>query len=295
MKKLPILRRRAALAALALACAMAPARASADEFTLKDGRKIVGTIVGYDENMFRVQTDFGFVLIRKDKVVSIRVESGTDKKAEDAAGEVKAPTGPEPARTAAPSPAVSSPPARPVPAPAALPPPPVSVPLNEPLPAHLREHVEGNNYVNDTFQFAMYKPPDWKLFEGLHREKVSAIVAMSSQDEQTLLFVDRQVWSGTPNLNDDRVEANLRSTYQDYKMLSESPSRVDGLPAIRRSFTGVIDGVEWHGVSVRIAHGHVVFGIIGLTSAETFGFQEAVFNKMIRSFHFLASPASGKG
>jgi hypothetical protein len=284
-----------ALAALALAGAMATAGAAADEFTLKDGRKIVGTIVGYDENMFRVQTDFGYVLIRKDKVVSIRVEPGGEKKTEETADTSKTQGEQEP--TPAPhSPANSgaSSPTVPAPTPAtrvAPPPPPVSQPLNEPLPAHLAERVEGNEYINDTFQFAMYKPPDWRLFEDLHRDKVSAIVAMSSQDEQTLFFVDRQVWSGKPNLNDDRVEANLHSTYQDYKKLSESPVLMDGLPAIRRSFTGVIDGVEWHGVSVRIARGNTVFGIIGLTSAETFSFQEAVFNKMIRSFRFLTSSA----
>jgi hypothetical protein len=278
---------------LVTVCALTfyPRTCVADEFTLKDGRKIVGTIVGYDENMFRVQTDFGYVLIRRDKVVSIRVEPGAEKKAEETAGASHAPGVPVPAPAAPASPAPSSPSPRPTPpAPRVAPPAPqVSRPLNEPLPAHLRERVDGNTYINDTFQFAMYKPPDWEILEELHREKVSAIVAMSSQNQQTLLFVDRQVWSGEPNLNDDRVEANLRASYENYKKLSESSAQIDGLPAIRRNFTGAIDGVEWHGISVRIARGKTVFGIIGLTSDETYGFQEAVFNKMIRSFHFLES------
>ena len=40
--------------------------------------------------------------------------------------------------------------------------------------------------------------------------------------------------------------------------------------------------------------GLTVFGIVGLTSAETHEFQQAIFNKMIRSFHFL-SPAETAG
>jgi hypothetical protein len=55
---------------------------------------------------------------------------------------------------------------------------------------------------------------------------------------------------------------------------------------LRRDFKGVMDGYEWHGVSVRIARGNTVFGIVGLTSAEMYQFQQAVLNKIIKSFHF---------
>jgi hypothetical protein len=283
-----------ALSALTVACALTPMQASADEFTLKDGRKITGTIVGYEGDMFRVQTDFGYVLIRKDKVVSIRVEPGSSAKPDETSAakttSAESPAPPPPASKPASTPAANL---HPLAKPAA-PPPPVSRPLDEPLPAHLREHIEGNDYINDSLHFLMYKPPDWNLMEELHREKVSAIVAMSSPDERTLLFVDRQVWSGVPMLGDDRVEKNLRLSYQDFKKISETSIQVDGLPAIRRRFTGVIDGAEWHGVSVHLARGNTVFGVIGLTSAETFQFQEAIFNKIIKSFRFLtAATASG--
>src|SRR5689334_14394922 len=45
--------------------------ASGDEIKLKDGKKLYGVIVGYEDNMFRVKTDFGFVLVEKDKIASI--------------------------------------------------------------------------------------------------------------------------------------------------------------------------------------------------------------------------------
>jgi hypothetical protein len=402
--------------------------ATAEEIILKDGQKIVGTIVGYENNMFRLETDYGIALVRKDKVASIQVtksdeasakadapkpsalKSSTEKpapllaapalkpdaeKATPAApappiasplsaahmGAEKAPapqpfvTKPETEKTApaapalsaahplpaarpaaekapapqpfvikqdaekttaaAPAPQIASPlpvahvaaekasapqpsvtkpetektapaapalqAAPPLPAtrataekastqPAPPPPPPVSRPLDEPLPEHLQEHVEGSNYVNDTFQFSMFKPPDWKIYEGVPGETGSGIMAMGAEDEQTLLFVDRQVWSGPPNLTSDLIESKLRQTYQEYRKLLEESVQCDGLPAIRQSFTGVMDGAEWHGVAVHLVRGNVVFGIIGLTSAETFAFQQAVFGKIIKTFHFLTLP-----
>ena len=159
------------------------------------------------------------------------------------------------------------------------------------MPARLEEHVDGNTYFSDTFQFSMYKPPDWKIIEGVPKETGSGIMAMGTDDELTLLIVDRQVWSGTPKLTSDQVEARLRQTYQDYHRISEETFACDGLPAIHRAFTGIVDGAEWHGVAAHVIHGNIVFGIIGLTSAETYQFQEAIFNKIIKTFHFLSPTA----
>jgi hypothetical protein len=307
--------------------ASSPTRA--EEITLKDGQKIVGTIVGYEKDMFRVETDYGIALIRKDKVASILVT-----KPGSAAASPQAPLPPtrktidvKPAHVAAPlevtppapqtiptppkSPApvasaprtpmlvpVKAPPPEPVAAKpasqetAAKPPaqPPVSHPLDVPLPARLQEHLQGNTYTSDTFQFSMFKPPDWKIYEGVPKETGSGIMAMGTEDEQTLLIVDRQVWSGAPNLTSDLVEAKLRQTYQEYHRTSEEALECDGQTAVRRTFTGILEGVEWHGVAVHVIHGNMVFGITGLTSAETFQFQEAIFNKIVRTLHFINPP-----
>jgi len=58
----------AALAFLPLAAA-----ACADEIKLKDGSKINGTIVGFEDNSFKVKTSYGFAVVQKDQVVSITV------------------------------------------------------------------------------------------------------------------------------------------------------------------------------------------------------------------------------
>src|SRR3990172_11886378 len=63
----PMKRRLCALAMfLVLAAGM-----RADEIRLKDGSKIVGTIVDFENDSFKVQTSYGFALVRKDSIAQI--------------------------------------------------------------------------------------------------------------------------------------------------------------------------------------------------------------------------------
>ena len=56
-----------------LAVAVPAGAARADEIRLKDGTKIIGTIVGFENDSFRVETSYGFALIQKDKVADINI------------------------------------------------------------------------------------------------------------------------------------------------------------------------------------------------------------------------------
>jgi hypothetical protein len=101
------------LAALVLLHFAAPSRA--DEIKLKDGSKINGTIVGFEDNSFKVKTSYGFAVVQKDQVVSITVTDpakqpepdGAKKADSDAAKKSKF----APAKTpvAAPPPAIAKP------------------------------------------------------------------------------------------------------------------------------------------------------------------------------------------
>src|SRR5712672_3654260 len=62
--------------------ALAAITAYADEIRLKDGKKLYGVIVAYEENMFKVKTDFGFVLVEKDKIASIIPATPTGSEAQ---------------------------------------------------------------------------------------------------------------------------------------------------------------------------------------------------------------------
>jgi hypothetical protein len=87
----------------------------ADEIRLKDGKKLYGVIVAYEENMFKVKTDFGYVLVEKDKIASIIPTAPTSSEAQPAgksADPAKSGVNRQPkAETAAPSPADPTPPA----------------------------------------------------------------------------------------------------------------------------------------------------------------------------------------
>jgi hypothetical protein len=65
--------------ALAMAFCANALPAWADEIRLKDGKKLYGVIVSYEDNMFKVKTDFGYVLVEKDKIASIVPTTPTDK------------------------------------------------------------------------------------------------------------------------------------------------------------------------------------------------------------------------
>src|SRR5579885_1159401 len=66
-----VLLKRALSFAIFAAIVFAALPARADEIRLKDGKKLYGVIVAYEDNMFKVKTDFGYVLVEKDKISSI--------------------------------------------------------------------------------------------------------------------------------------------------------------------------------------------------------------------------------
>jgi hypothetical protein len=64
---------------------LAPQATHADELKLKDGSKISGTIVGFEENSFKIKTSYGFAIVQKDQVVSISMSDGPKAAAEHSA------------------------------------------------------------------------------------------------------------------------------------------------------------------------------------------------------------------
>jgi hypothetical protein len=82
--------------ALLLAICVAALPAKSDEIQLKDGKTFYGVIVAYDNNMFKVKTDFGYILVEKSKISAILpngseaaksdVKSPAPKTAPEAAG-----------------------------------------------------------------------------------------------------------------------------------------------------------------------------------------------------------------
>ena len=64
---------------IAVAVLLVAIGVGADELKLKDGTKISGTIVGFEENSFRVKTSYGFAVVQKDQVLSISISDSAKK------------------------------------------------------------------------------------------------------------------------------------------------------------------------------------------------------------------------
>jgi hypothetical protein len=94
------------LAMCVLAFCASGLSARADEIRLKDGRKLHGVIVAYEDNMFKIKTDFGYELIEKDKIESIIPSTPAGKS--EAASAAKKDTTPLPSKTEGGAPTSSS-------------------------------------------------------------------------------------------------------------------------------------------------------------------------------------------
>jgi hypothetical protein len=297
-----------------------------DEIKLKDGTKIIGTIVGFEDNSFKVKTSYGFAVVQKDQVVSI-VVSDSAKKPDPSAPKTAAAAAPASAAVARPvSPpgkpeknAAATPPkagsadsandiveyphtdmpasaensvtARPAPARNAAQPAAANVAAPPPKPSApepMREEVSGNTYTNDTYGFHMYKPPDWKVIEGARQILPGAITAMGTDDQTTYLLIGQEAGSKPLASVMDAADRRLHDVMDNFRPLGEKRVTISGVTAIERRFRGSVDQKDWSGVVVYIPRGTNVYTIFGMTLADTdlVQIQENVISRAITSLQF---------
>jgi len=288
--------------------------ARADELKLKDGTTVVGTIVGFEEHSFKVKTSYGFAEVQKDQVVSIVISPVAKKKElekkPDPSSDAAVAPDPAPTKVTKPAPAKPvTPPANnsaglpnsspnaanksatnsAVPGPAAAnspaaPPPVAPTPAPEPM----REEVNGNTYVNDTYSFRMYKPPTWELIEGARALLPGSITALGTADQTTYLLIGQQPVSKSVANDMDATQRRLQEIMENFQPLDEKHITISGLPAIERHFRGRVDQREWSGVVVCIPRDSRLYTIFGMTVADTdlVQIQENVIARAISSLQF---------
>ena len=287
------------------------ATARADELYLKDGSKIVGTIVGFEGSSFKVQTSYGFAVVEKDKIVKIipaggvppKPESKGELKKESAADAKKKPAAKIIEASEKP-PAVAPTTSQPAPAPpdasnrpddkprvassAASQPAAPPAAAKPPAPLVNREEVHGNEYINYTYGFKMYKAPSWNILEGALSTMPNAIVALGTNDETTLMVIGREQTKDSMEVRASTTEKQLREIYENYRRISEWNAHVGGLPAIERHYRGTAGGHDWSGVLVTLARGNEIFTILGMTYADSdlIQIQENVISRAIASLDF---------
>ena len=288
--------------------------AHADEIRLKDGKKLHGVIVAYEDNMFKVKTDFGYVLVEKDKIESIIPDTPADETGSSATAKPAAKSGvavaphaetnkqatasgivhssaarPEiPLNTARgdatppPIKVVSAAPRTAIATPVTAPPP----PKEEPPP--IKEEIQGNLYLNHEFLFRMYKAPSWQIIGDPGQSLPNAIVAMGTSNESTLLVVGHEKTNSALETAAKEVEKKLSEVYDNYRLISQRKTVLGGLPALEYKYRGLADGHDWSGTLAVVARNGDVFTVLGMTYADTdlIQIQENVISRAIASIDF---------
>jgi hypothetical protein len=375
-------------------------RVRADEIRLKDGSKIIGNVVGIEDGAFRVETAYGFAMVRKDSIAEIIPTSPAEAKPaaqksapgkpsdEDAAPAASKPvtsatakpasaastpskTQPSPGKLveaaepksqpapvkpasyvgAKPQPAAAAslqqptspqsapaqstakqlaPPSMAVPAssaPASLPAPasaspPVSAtpvaatalaatptapavavaapaPAPPPVPVPVREVVRGNLYINQTYGFQMFRPPDWQPIIAARAALPNAVAALGTSDQSTLLIIGRDRAHDSLDAESAATGKLVEEVYENYRPMPPQRIMVAGAPAIERQFRGEADKREWSVFLVTLDREGDVFTILAMTDANSdlVQIQENVIAKSIASLQFNtpsdpASPAT---
>jgi len=303
------------LAGLLAAGLCAASMASGDEIKLKDGKKLYGVIVGYEDNMFRVKTDFGFVLVEKDKIASIvptgqaedssaakvggkpaeSKEKDTARAANSPVNEPKKakitdapvkpslPASPTAGNVAAPTIKANASPGNSLATTAAAPAPP-----KEPEQPPYREEVQGTLYTNFSYGFRMYKAPSWTLIEDARRALPNAIVAMGTSNESTLMVVGQEKMKESLEATAGSVEKRLKEIYTNYRLLSQRKTVVGGTPAVEYKYRGTADEHDWSGTLVVVGRGKEALTMLGMTYADSdlIQIQENVIARAIASTDF---------
>jgi hypothetical protein len=299
-----------------LAALFSAAGAHADEIKLKDGTKIVGTIVGFEDNSFKVKTSYGFAVVQKDQVVSIVVSDGAKKAdiaakptaaaptAAAAASSTPPPVKPDKTEHAAATPAPKASDAYPhtdTPTPSAKSDAPatpkshsqpavatVAAPPKPVTPEPMHEEVSGNTYTNETYGFRMYKPPTWKVIEGAPKILPGAITAMGTDDQTTYLLIGQETGGKSLASVMDVADKRLHDVMENFRPLDEKRVTISGVTAIERRFRGSVDQKDWSGVVAYIPRGASVYTIFGMTLADTdlVQIQENVISRAITSLQF---------
>jgi hypothetical protein len=303
--------------------------ARADEIRLKDGTKIVGIIVGFENDSFRVETSYGFALIQKDKVADISIIA--TRKESEPKPKANAPAPPPAAAAPSVVPAVAKDPAVPasvspeapeaiavvpmrapispgapvnaaakaeIAAPkiknvaAAAPALPVAPPAPPPTPEPLviRDEIRGNQYVNLTYGFQMYKPPSWDLIPAARKALPDAVAALGTSDRTTLLVIGREHAKDSLDAFASTTAKALGDVYENYRLISTRHLSVAGFPAVEQRSRGTADGRDWSVILLTLFKGTDAFTLLGMTYADSdlIQVQENVIAKAVNSLTFTA-------
>ena len=172
-------------------------------------------------------------------------------------------------------------------------PPPVAPPAPPaaPAPPVIRDEIRGNQYVNLTYGFQMYKPPSWELIPAARKALPDAVAALGTNDQTTLLVIGREQAKDSLDAHSAATEKALREVYENYRLISTRRVSVAGIPAIEQRSRGTADGRDWSVILLTLFKGDDAYTLLGMTWADSdlIQVQENVIAKAVSSFTFTAN------
>jgi len=290
---------------------VAPARA--DEIRLKDGSKIVGTIVDFESDSFKVQTAYGFAMVRKDSIAQI-IPDAPAKAAEPAkapaapsAPSIKPATAPASAPSVKPDlqPAVSrnaAPSASPAAAATPVQPPAATVlpmPAPNPKPASPAPVAAIAPAAPPAPASPPATPPE-PMGPPPIRESVTG--NLYTNETYSFQFYRPPGWEVLPEARKalpNAITAMGTSDQTTLFVVGREPVK-DSLEAqagsaeraLQWRFRGIADGHDWSVTALTIARGADVFTLLGMTYADSdlIQIRENVIARMISSLQFKQPP-----
>jgi hypothetical protein len=174
---------------------------------------------------------------------------------------------------------------------ATLPAPPVAPPAPPPAPEPLviRDEIHGNQYVNLTFGFQMYKPPSWELIPAARKALPDAVAALGTFDQTTLLVIGRAHAKDSLDAHAAATAKALGDVYENYRVISSRHSSVAGFPAVEQRSRGTADGRDWSVILLTLFKGPDAYTLLGMTWADSdlIQVQENVIAKAVNSLTFV--------
>ena len=87
----------------------------------------------------------------------------------------------------------------------------------------IRDEIRGNQYVNLTYGFQMYKPPSWDLIPAARKALPDAVAALGTNDQTTLLVIGREHAKDSLDAHSATTEKALSDVYENYRLISNPP------------------------------------------------------------------------
>src|SRR4029077_4129358 len=173
---------------------------------------------------------------------------------------------------------------------AAAPAPPVAPPAPPPAPEPLviRDEIRGNQYVNLTYGFQMYKPPSWELIPAARKALPDAVAAMGTFDQTTLLVIGREHAKDSLDAHAATTGKALSEVYENYRVILSRHVSIAGLPAVEQRSRGTADGRDWSVILLTFFKGNDAFTLLGMTWADSdlIQVQENIISKAVNSLTF---------